>query len=123
SPSPDRQAAPAGVVGGALDAILIGQGALSVAPSPIELGQRYGAHNYESFPVTLVRGQGVYVWDDRGRRYIDMLSAYSALSHGHAHPRLVGALQSQAERLAVTSRAFYNDRLPLFLKRLCELTG
>ena len=65
-------------------------------PSASELERRYGAHNYEPLPVVLVKGSGVYLWDDRGRRYIDMMSAYSAVSHGHAHPRLVAALQKQA---------------------------
>src|SRR5688572_19965708 len=91
--------------------------------SPIELERRYGAHNYEPLPVVLVKGRGVHLWDDRGRRYIDMMSAYSAVSHGHAHPRLIAALNAQANELAVTSRAFYTDRLPPFLKRICEITG
>lgn len=71
----------------------------------------------------LVRGEGVYVWDDRGNRYLDMMSAYSAVSHGHAHPRLVEVLRTQAERLAVVSRAFYSDRLAPFLQQICQLTG
>jgi ornithine--oxo-acid transaminase len=88
-----------------------------------ELEQRFGAHHYNPLPVVLVRGEGVYLWDDAGRRYIDMMSAYSAVSHGHCHPRLVRALAEQAGTLAVTSRNFYNGRLPRFLQRLCELTG
>lgn len=84
---------------------------------------RHGAHNYLPLPVVLTRGEGCWVWDADGRRYLDMMAAYSALSFGHAHPRLVAALQSQAGRLAVTSRAFHNDCLPLFLKRLTELMG
>ena len=83
----------------------------------------YGARNYAPLPVVLTRGVGCWVWDVDGHRYLDMMSAYSALSFGHAHPRLVAALTSQAKRLAVTSRAFHTDRLPLFLKRLTELTG
>lgn len=87
------------------------------------LEYRYGAHHYEPKPVVLVRGSGVYVWDRDGRRYLDMMSAYSAVSHGHCHPRLLHALNQQAGTLAVTSRAYYNDCLPLFLQRLCEVTG
>ncbi|OGA41920.1 MAG: ornithine--oxo-acid transaminase [Betaproteobacteria bacterium RIFCSPLOWO2_12_FULL_62_13] len=93
------------------------------APPFIELEQRYGAHHYDPLPVVLVKGEGVYLWDDHGRRYLDMMSAYSAVSHGHCHPRLTRALSDQAQTLAVTSRNYYNTRLPLFLKRLCELTG
>lgn len=89
----------------------------------IRLEQRYCAHNYAPLPVVLVRGEGVYVWDEQGRRYMDMMSAYSAVSHGHCHPRLVKALSEQAARLAVVSRAFYSDRLAPFLERLCTLTG
>jgi ornithine--oxo-acid transaminase len=73
--------------------------------------------------VVLARGGGVHVWDQAGRRYLDMMSAYSAVSLGHGHPRIVRALTEQAKRLAVTSRAYFNDRLPPFLERLCRLTG
>lgn len=89
----------------------------------IDLEERYCAHNYAPLPVVLSRGEGVWLWDDHGHRYLDMMSAYSAVSFGHAHPRLVAALAGQARRLAVTSRAFYSDRLGLFLQRLCEMTG
>ena len=82
-----------------------------------------GARNYEPLPVVLSRAAGCHVWDLDGRRYLDMMSAYSAVSFGHGHPRLVAALTEQAGRLAVTSRAFHNDRLPAFLRRLTELTG
>jgi ornithine--oxo-acid transaminase len=123
NPQRDRQTATAGLVGDALEALLVGPAALPTSPSPIALEQLYGAHNYDPMPVVFVRGRGVHLWDDRGRRYTDMMSAYSAVSHGHAHPRLVAALNAQAERLAVTSRAYYNNRLPQFLKRLCEVTG
>jgi ornithine--oxo-acid transaminase len=71
----------------------------------------------------LARGEGAHLWDTAGRRYVDMMSAYSAASHGHAHPRIVAALAAQAARLAVPSRAFYNDRLGPFLAELCALTG
>jgi ornithine--oxo-acid transaminase len=91
--------------------------------TPVELEQRYCAPNYEPLPVVLARGEGAYLWDTAGRRYVDMMSAYSAASHGHAHPRIVAALGAQAARLAVPSRAFYNDRLGPFLAELCALTG
>jgi ornithine--oxo-acid transaminase len=89
----------------------------------IALEKRFGATNYEPLPVVLARGEGVWLWDDRERRYLDMLSAYSAVSFGYGHPRLLAALTDQARRLAVTSRAFYSTTLPPFLARLCELTG
>jgi ornithine--oxo-acid transaminase len=89
----------------------------------IEVEARYCAHNYEPIPVVLARGEGAYLWDTSGRRYIDMMSAYSAASHGHAHPRILAALETQARRLAVPSRAYYNDRLGPFLAELCRLTG
>jgi ornithine--oxo-acid transaminase len=89
----------------------------------IDLEARCCAHNYEPIPVVLSRGQGAHVWDTAGRRYVDMMSAYSAASHGHAHPRILAALEAQARRLAVPSRAFYNDRLGPFLTELCRLTG
>jgi ornithine--oxo-acid transaminase len=91
--------------------------------SAIEVEARYCAHNYEPIPVVLARGEGASLWDTSGRRYIDMMSAYSAASHGHAHPRILAALESQARRLAVPSRAYYNDRLGPFLAELCRLTG
>jgi len=89
----------------------------------IDLERRYGARNYDPLPVVLSRGEGVWLWDVEGRRYLDMLSAYSAVSFGYGHPRLLAALYDQAQRLAVTSRAFHSDRLPAFLARVCELTG
>jgi ornithine--oxo-acid transaminase len=91
-------------------------------PSSIALEEQYGTHNYHPLPVVLVKGEGVYVWDDQGKKYLDMMSAYSAVSHGHCHPRLVKALTDQAQRLNVVSRAFYNDQLGAFLKYACELT-
>lgn len=81
------------------------------------------ASNYAPLPVTLVKASGVYAWDDQGRQYLDMMSAYSAVSHGHSHPRLVAVLIEQAQRLAVISRAFDTDLLLPFLRRACELTG
>ena len=89
----------------------------------IALDRRYGAHNYDPIPVVLARGEGSYLWDVDGRRYVDMMSAYSAASHGHGHPRILAALNAQAKRLAMPSRAFHNDRMGPFLKALCDLTG
>ncbi len=89
----------------------------------IALEDRYCAHNYAPLPVVLVRGEGVYLWDDAGRRYIDMLGAYSAVSFGHCHPRLVAALAGQAATLDTISRAFHSDRLGPFLERACALAG
>ena len=88
-----------------------------------DLEARFGAGNYAPLPVTIVRGDGVYLWDEQGRRYIDMMGAYSAVSFGHCHPRLVEALTAQARRLDTISRAYFNDRLGPFLARACELTG
>jgi ornithine--oxo-acid transaminase len=95
----------------------------SASASAVELEHRHGAHNYQPLPVVLTRGQGVYLFDEQGRRYLDMMSAYSAVSFGHSHPTLVAALTEQAGRLAVTSRAFHTDRLGPFLERLCRMTG
>lgn len=88
----------------------------------IELERLYGARNYEPLPVILTRGEGVYVWDVDGKRYIDMMSAYSAVSHGHCHPRLVEALNEQAKTLTMVSRAFHTDKLGGFLQKVCEIT-
>lgn len=89
----------------------------------IELESRYSARNYHPLPVVLRSGRGVWLWDVDGKRYLDMMSAYSAVSFGHSHPDLVEALVSQAGRLAITSRAFHSDRLGVFLQRLCDTTG
>jgi ornithine--oxo-acid transaminase len=89
----------------------------------IELEARYCAHNYEPLPVVLARGAGAQLWDTAGRRYVDMMSAYSAASLGHAHPRIIAALEVQARRLAVPSRAYHNDRLGPFLAELCGVSG
>ena len=89
----------------------------------MELEARYGAHNYHPLPVVLTRGEGVYLWDPEGRRYFDFLSAYSAVNQGHCHPKIVEAMTEQAGRLALTSRAFYNDALGPFEKHITELFG
>jgi ornithine--oxo-acid transaminase len=89
----------------------------------IELEDRFGAHNYRPLDVVLSRGEGVWVYDVDGKRYLDCLSAYSALNQGHVHPRILAAMTEQASRLSLTSRAFRNDQLPFFYKELSELTG
>ncbi|MBO0718776.1 MAG: aminotransferase class III-fold pyridoxal phosphate-dependent enzyme, partial [Rhizobiales bacterium] len=86
------------------------------------LERQYGARNYKPFDVVLTRGRGVWVWDIDARRYLDCLSAYSAVNQGHCHPRILAALTEQASRLAITLRAFMNDQLPLFCKELCAAT-
>ncbi len=88
----------------------------------IETEANYCAHNYQPLDIVLTQGKDVFVWDDQGTRYLDMMSAYSAVSHGHAHPRLLKILGAQAAKLAVTSRAFYTDKLAPFVQRCCELT-
>ncbi|MGZ5237196.1 MAG: ornithine--oxo-acid transaminase [Caldimonas sp.] len=90
---------------------------------PIDLERRFGARNYDPLKVTLERGEGVWLFDTAGRRYLDMMSAYSAVSFGHANPTLVQALCDQARTLAVTSRAYHTARLGSFLERLCRITG
>lgn len=89
----------------------------------IELENRYGAHNYKPLDVVLTKGSGIWVEDVEGKKYMDFLAAYSAVNQGHCHPRLVKIMQEQSARLALTSRAFRNDQLPLLAKELCELTG
>jgi ornithine--oxo-acid transaminase len=89
----------------------------------IALSDAIGTHNYLPLDVVCTRGEGVWLFDVEGRRYLDCLSAYSALNQGHAHPRIVAAMVGQAGRLALTSRAFRNDQLPLFYKELSDLTG
>jgi ornithine--oxo-acid transaminase len=89
----------------------------------IRLETRYGARNYKPLDVVLSRGEGVYVWDVEGRRYLDCLSAYSAVNQGHCHPKILEAMVAQASRLTLTSRAFRNDQLAPFYEELCALTG
>jgi len=93
------------------------------AASFIERETRYGARNYKPLDVVLTRGEGVWVWDVDGRRYLDCLSAYSAVNHGHCHPKIREALIAQASRLTLTSRAFRNDQLAPFYEEFCALTG
>jgi ornithine--oxo-acid transaminase len=89
----------------------------------MDLESRYCAHNYHPLPVVLTHGEGVYVWDDAGNKYLDMMSAYSAVSHGHANPRIVKVVRDQVGTLNIVSRAFYTDKLGPFLAKACELTG
>jgi ornithine--oxo-acid transaminase len=96
---------------------------ISSSQQAIQLEDRYGAHNYHPLPVVLSKGEGVFVWDVEGRRYYDFLSAYSAVNQGHCHPRIVQALIEQAKELTLTSRAFYNDKLGLAEKMICETFG
>ncbi len=89
----------------------------------VGMAETYSAHNYHPLPVVLERGEGVWVWDVDGRKYMDMLSAYSAVNQGHRHPAIIGALVEQASKLTLTSRAFHNDQMGPFLKELCQLAG
>ena len=89
----------------------------------IELEEKYGAHNYHPLPVVLEKGKGVFVWDVEGNKYYDFLSAYSAVNQGHSHPKIVDALVNQAQKLALTSRAFYNANLGEYEKKITELFG
>lgn len=89
----------------------------------IEMEHRYGAHNYHPLPVVLNRGEGAFVWDVEGKRYFDFLSAYSAVNQGHCHPKIVAALCEQAQKLTLTSRAFYNDCLAPYEKYVTEYFG
>ncbi len=89
----------------------------------IELEERYGAHNYRPLDVVIERGEGVWLFDVEGRRYLDFLAAYSAVNQGHCHPKIVAALTEQAARLTLTSRAFRNDQLGPFCQELAALTG
>ena len=94
-----------------------------LASELIAVEARYGAKNYKPLDVVLTRGEGAYVWDVEGRRYLDCLSAYSAVNQGHCHPKILQAMVAQAGRLTLTSRAFRNDQLAPFYEELCALTG
>ncbi|PKO11022.1 MAG: ornithine--oxo-acid transaminase [Chloroflexi bacterium HGW-Chloroflexi-2] len=89
----------------------------------IELEEQYGAHNYHPLDVVIERGEGVWVYDVEGNKYLDCLSAYSALNQGHVHPKILDAMVEQAKKVTLTSRAFRNQQLPLFYKELSEMTG
>lgn len=97
--------------------------AITSSLEAIELEEKYGAHNYHPLPVVLTRGEGVYLWDVEGKRYYDFLSAYSAVNQGHCHPRIINALTEQARVLTLTSRAFFNDKLGVAERYVCETFG
>lgn len=88
----------------------------------IQEAEQFGAHNYHPLPIVITRGEGCWVWDVEGKKYLDMLSAYSALNQGHRHPAIMAALVEQAGKLTLTSRAFHNDQMGPFLRELCSLT-
>jgi len=89
----------------------------------IQLEELFGAHNYKPLDVVLARGEGVWVWDVDGKKYLDCLSAYSAINQGHCHPKIMQTMIEQAQKLTLTSRAFRNDQLGLFYREVCELTN
>ena len=95
----------------------------SMSQEIINLEDKHGAHNYHPLPVVLAKGEGVYVWDVDGKKYFDFLSAYSAVNQGHCHPKITQALIDQAQTLALTSRAFYNDSLGVYEKYITEYFG
>lgn len=95
----------------------------STAQSFFKLEEKYGAHNYHPLPVVLERGEGVFLWDVDGKKYYDFLSGYSAVNQGHCHPKIVAALMEQAQKLTLTSRAFYNNLLGQYAKFITEYFG
>ena len=89
----------------------------------IALEEKYGAHNYHPLPVVLAKGKGVHVWDGEGKQYLDFLSSYSAVNQGHCHPKIIQAMQAQAEVLTLTSRAFHNNLLGVYMEYITQLLG
>ncbi len=89
----------------------------------ITMTETYGAHNYHPLPIVIAKAERIWVYDPAGRKYLDMLSAYSAVNQGHRHPRIIQALKEQADRVTLTSRAFHSDNLGAFYKRVSEVTG
>jgi len=89
----------------------------------IEFTDKFSAHNYHPLPVVLTRGQGIWVWDVEDKKYLDMLSGYSAINQGHCHPKIAAAVKAQLDKLTLTSRAFHNDKMGFFLEKICDLTG
>jgi ornithine--oxo-acid transaminase len=98
-------------------------GTITSSQEAIALEEKFGAHNYHPLPVVLSKGEGPFLWDVEGKRYYDFLSAYSAVNQGHCHPRIIGALVEQAKELTLTSRAFYNDKLGVAEKYVCNMFG
>lgn len=96
---------------------------VQTSEAAIALENKHGAHNYHPLPVVLSKGEGVHLWDVEGKKYYDFLSAYSAVNQGHCHPRIVGAMKEQAEKLTLTSRAFFNDTLGPYEKYITEYFG
>lgn len=103
--------------------IVVNQGAKMMAYDYIAMEDKYGAHNYHPLNVVINRGEGVWVWDVEGKKYLDFLSAYSAVNQGHCHPRIVQTITEQVKKLTLTSRAFRNDKLGLLYKKLSEISG
>jgi ornithine--oxo-acid transaminase len=103
--------------------MLLQEGSLVLASEFVTIEDRYGAHNYHPLDVVIERAAGAWVYDVNGRRYLDLLAAYSAVNQGHCHPVILKAMYEQAQKVTITSRAFRNDQLPLLLKELHELTG
>src|SRR5262245_8121837 len=85
--------------------------------------KQYSANNYKPLPVVLERGEGAWVWDVEGKKYLDCLSCYSAVNQGHRHPKIVAAAKAQLDKLTLTSRAFHNDQMGPFLHQLCDVSG
>ncbi|MFW5831669.1 MAG: aminotransferase class III-fold pyridoxal phosphate-dependent enzyme, partial [Prolixibacteraceae bacterium] len=96
---------------------------LTSAKEYIAREEKYGAHNYHPLPVVLEKGEGIFVWDVEGKKYFDFLAAYSAVNQGHSHPKIIQALTDQANTLALTSRAFYNNVLGEWEQYMCKLFG
>lgn len=96
---------------------------MSATQDIIRTTHKYSAHNYHPLPLVLERGEGVWVYDVEGNKYLDFLSAYSAVSHGHRHPKIVEALEKQSAKITLTSRAFHNDQMGTFLEKLCTMAG
>src|SRR6202021_155178 len=113
APRPILPARPRSSLRFAMNAITLERRA-DAPPAFIRREGRYGARNYQPLDVVLTRGEGVHVWDVAGKRYLDCLSAYSAVNQGHCHPRIAAAMIEQAQKLTLTSRAFRNDQLPAF---------